>query len=65
MVDNTCVVVTLRTGEREQLVLDTAEGTVVIEVRPLTASKCKVAVHGPRAVRVSRRDHRDWSKGDA
>lgn len=65
MPDLSCIVVTLRTGEREQLVLETADGTVVLEVRPMTGSKCKVAVHGPRSVRISRREHEDFGRRQA
>lgn len=55
----TCVVVTVHPNE-DQVVLATSDGEVVIDVRHLAATKAKVAVLAPPAVRISRRNHVRW-----
>lgn len=54
--DLSCVVVSIR-GHRESLVLETAEGTVTIELTPMTAVRTRAVIRAPRSVQIRRQKH--------
>lgn len=48
-----CIVMTLRRN-REDLVVRTEHGDVVVEVCPLTMGKCRIVVRAPKSIEIGR-----------
>lgn len=48
-----CIVMSLRRN-KEDLVVRTERGDVVIEVSPLTMGKCRVVVRAPKSIEIGR-----------
>ena len=48
-----CIVMTLR-RDREDLVVRTDKGEVVVEVTPVTMGRCRIVVRAPKSIEIGR-----------